>query len=309
MDGILIVNKPRGMTSHDVVAGVRRLSKQKRVGHAGTLDPMASGVLLVCLGRATRVAEYLTGTDKTYRAVMRLGVETDTYDAEGRVVATQPVNVTESTLREALLNFAGEIDQVPPMYSALKRQGKPLYKLARKGIEVEREPRRVTIHEIALRGFMAGGQPDATIDVRCSAGTYIRSLAHDIGAVLGCGAHLIELTRLASGSFTIDEAVSLQDLEGFKDLGGLLRPLDAALQGLPAITLDADRARRVTMGQAIPLDGVQVSAHLLRVYNTGGALLAIMAYDSATQLLWPRKVFADESITESTSGCNEPISL
>ena len=293
MDGILIVNKPRGMTSHDVVAGVRRLSKQKRVGHAGTLDPMASGVLLVCLGRATRVAEYLTGTDKTYRAVMRLGVETDTYDAEGRVVATQPVNVTESTLRKALVNFVGEIDQVPPMYSALKRQGKPLYKLARKGIEVEREPRRVTIHEIALREFMAGGQPDATVKVRCSAGTYIRSLAHDIGAALGCGAHLIELTRLASGSFTIDEAVSLQDLEGFQDLRGLLRPLDAALQSLPAITLDADRARRVTMGQAIPLDGVQVSAHLLRVYNTDGALLAIMAYDSTAQLLRPQKVLAD----------------
>jgi tRNA pseudouridine55 synthase len=293
MDGILVIDKPRGVTSHDVVAGVRRLSKQKRVGHAGTLDPMASGVLLVCLGRATRVAEYLVGTDKAYRAVMRLGVETDTYDAEGHVVATQPVNVTGSTLRKVLLDFVGEIDQVPPMYSALKRQGKPLYKLARKGIEVERKPRRVTIHEIMLREFMAGGHPDIMMDVRCSSGTYIRSLAHDIGAALGCGAHLIELTRLASGSFTIDEAIKLQDLEGLEDLRGLLHPLDAALQGLPALTLDADRARRVTMGQAIPLDEVRVSANLLRVYNTDGALLAIMAYDSAARLLRPQKVLAD----------------
>jgi tRNA pseudouridine55 synthase len=289
MDGILVVNKPRGITSHDVVSKVRRIAGQKRVGHAGTLDPLAMGVLLVCLGKATRVAEYLAGSDKTYRAVMRLGIETDTYDADGQIVATQPVSVSESELRAALNQFAGEVDQVPPMYSALKREGQPLYKLARKGIEVEREPRRVTIDAITLREFQL---PDVTIDVRCSAGTYIRSLAHDVGAKLACGAHLIELTRLASGAFTIDEAVRLEDLSGL-ELTRLLRPLDAALQNLPAITLDVDQARRVVMGQAIALDVGASPAEHYRVYNDGGVLLAIMTFDPAARRLSPHKVLAE----------------
>jgi len=296
MDGILIVNKPQGWTSHDVVARVRQLTRQKRVGHAGTLDPMATGVLLVCLGRATRVVEYLITSDKKYRAVMRLGIETDTYDADGQVLATQPVNLDESTLRGALERFVGEIDQVPPMYSALKREGKPLYKLARKGVQVEREPRRVTIHGIMLREWQS---PHAMIDVHCSPGTYIRSLAHDVGAALGCGAHLAALTRLASGSFTLEDAVTLEALECLtdpKDLSGLLRPLDMALQGLPAITLAADAARRLVLGQAIPSNGVeaQAAAPLCRAYNASGALLAIVAYDSAAQMWRPAKVLADE---------------
>jgi tRNA pseudouridine55 synthase len=295
MDGILVVNKPRGWTSHDVVGRIRRLTHQKRVGHAGTLDPMATGVLLVCLGRATRVAEYLMGSDKTYRAVMRLGVETDTFDADGQVIATRPVAVDESELRAVLARFIGEIDQVPPMYSALKRDGKPLYKLARQGIEVEREPRRIRVHDIALRAWQP---PDATIDVRCSSGTYIRSLAHDIGAALGCGAHLIALTRLASGSFYIDDAVTLKDLEDLKDLRGLLHPLDAALQDLPALTLDADQARRIVSGQAIPLMGVKATAGTLyRAQDANGILLAIMTCDSAAQVWRPKKVLADETRT------------
>ena len=302
MDGILVVNKPQGWTSHDVVGRIRSLTHQKRVGHAGTLDPMATGVLLVCLGRATRVAEYLMGSDKTYRAVMRLGVETDTYDAEGQVIATQPVNVDESELRAALARFVGEIDQVPPMYSALKRDGKPLYKLARQGIEVERAPRRIKIHDIALRAWQP---PDATIDVRCSSGTYIRSLAHDVGATLGCGAHLISLTRLASGSFSIDDAVTLEDLTGIKDLSGLLHPLDAALQDLPVLTLDADQARRVLMGQPITPGGVEALAgSLCRAHDASGALLAVMAFDAATQVWRPKKVLAEESRT-----CVPPLSL
>jgi len=290
MDGILVVNKPQGWTSHDVVARVRRLTHQKRVGHAGTLDPMATGVLLVCLGRATRVAEYLMASDKTYRAVVRLGVETDTYDAEGQVVATRPVDVDESALRGALQKFVGEIDQVPPMYSALKREGKPLYKLARQGVEVERAARRVTIHDITLREFMS---PDVTIDVRCSPGTYIRSLAHDVGAALrgACGAHLTALTRLASGSFTLDDAVRLEDLTDLENLSGLLRPLDAALQALPAVTLDAEAARRIVMGQAIPASRVEaLTGSLYRAYDTGGVLLAVVACNSAEQVWRPKKV-------------------
>ena len=292
MDGILIINKPPGWTSHDVVARVRRLTHHaaRRVGHAGTLDPMATGVLLVCLGRATRVAEYLMASDKTYRAVIRLGVETDTYDAEGQVVATRPVDVDESALRSTLGKFVGEIDQVPPMYSAIKREGKPLYKLARLGVEVEREPRHVKIHDITLREFLP---PDLTIDVRCSSGTYIRSLAHDIGSALGCGAHLTALTRLASGTFTLDNAVTLQDLTGL-DLPGLLHPLDAALQDLPAVTLDANQARRIVMGQAIPASRVEALAGSLhRAYDADGALLAIVAYDSTTPAWRPKKVLAD----------------
>ena len=297
MDGILVVNKPQGWTSHDVVGRIRSLTHQKRVGHAGTLDPMATGVLLVCLGRATRVAEYLMGSDKTYRAVMRLGVETDTYDAEGQVIAARPVNVDESELRAALARFVGEIDQVPPMYSALKRDGKPLYKLARQGIEVERAPRRIKIHDIALRAWQP---PDATIDVRCSSGTYIRSLAHDVGAALRgvCGAHLIALTRLASGSFSIDDAVTLEDLTGLGDLSGLLHPLDAALQDLPVLTLDAGQARRVLMGQSITPGGVEALAGpLCRAHDASGALLAVMAFDAATQVWRPKKVLADETRT------------
>jgi tRNA pseudouridine55 synthase len=297
MDGILVINKPQGWTSHDVVGRIRGLTHQKRVGHAGTLDPMATGVLLICLGRATRVSEYLMASDKTYRAVMRLGVETDTYDADGQVVATRPVNVSESALRSALEQFIGAIEQVPPMYSALKLQGKPLYKLARKGVEVEREPRRVTIHRITLRAWESpdprnGGGGFVTLDVRCSPGTYIRSLAHDIGAVLGCGAHLTALTRLASGSFTIEDAIKLEDLTDLTDLSGLLQPTDAALQDLTAVTLDADTARRVLMGHSIPLSGWDGSP-LCRVYDADARFLAIMEYDSADQVLHPKKVLAN----------------
>jgi tRNA pseudouridine55 synthase len=182
------------------------------------------------------------------------------------------------------------------MYSALKRDGKPLYKLARQGIEVEREPRRIRIHDIALRAWQP---PDATIDVRCSSGTYIRSLAHDIGATLGCGAHLIALTRLASGSFTLDDAVTLEGLTGLADLSGLLHPLDAALQDLPVLTLDADQARRVLRGQAISSGEVEVSAgpSLCRAHDASGALLAIMVFDAAAQVWRPKKVLADETQT------------
>lgn len=293
MDGILVVNKPLGWTSHDVVAHVRRLAHEKRVGHAGTLDPMATGVLLVCLGRATRVTEYLMASDKTYRAIVRLGVETDTHDAAGQVLAAHPVDADESDVRRVLAGFVGEIDQVPPMYSALKREGKPLYKLARKGLAVERAPRRVVIHEITLRAWQP---PDLTLDVRCSPGTYIRSLAHDVGAALGCGAHLSQLTRLASGSFTLDDAVALQDLHGLGNLSSLLRPLDAALQGLPPVTLDTGQAQCILTGRAIALGVPERIADrpLCRAYDAAGALLAIIVYDPQARLWRPHKVLAGE---------------
>jgi len=178
ISGILNLDKPAGMTSHDVVVHVRRLLGVRKVGHAGTLDPMATGVLLICLGQATRVAEYLMRSDKVYRAEIRLGVATDTHDAEGKVIKTTQVTVGEGEVREALASFVGQIEQVPPMYSALKRQGVPLYKLARRGIVVERKPRTVKIHQIKLLDW---SPPLVTIEVTCSPGTYIRALARDLG--------------------------------------------------------------------------------------------------------------------------------
>ena len=183
-DGILIIDKPSGLTSHDVVNRVRRATKIRQVGHAGTLDPMATGVLVVCVGQATRVSEYLLGHDKAYRATIRLGIETNTYDADGEIVATHDVNVDRAEVERALAQFVGEIQQVPPMYSAIKREGQKLYELARQGIEIERAARSVIVHSIELRDYQA---PDATIDVQCSAGTYIRSIAHDLGTALGHG--------------------------------------------------------------------------------------------------------------------------
>lgn len=210
IDGLLILDKPRGLTSHEVVARVRHAIKLRPVGHTGTLDPMATGVLVVCVGQATRISEYLLAHDKTYRATIRLGIETDTYDADGQISAAHAVNVDEAAARRALTKFIGDIRQVPPMHSAIKREGQKLYELARAGIEVERPARPVTIHAIDLLDWQS---PDLTIDVKCSAGTYIRSIAHDLGQELGTGAHLIALRRTASGPFTVDEAITLDSFE------------------------------------------------------------------------------------------------
>ncbi|OGO42487.1 MAG: tRNA pseudouridine(55) synthase TruB, partial [Chloroflexi bacterium RBG_16_57_9] len=227
--GILNIDKPAGMTSHDVVAAVRRAAQEQRVGHAGTLDPMATGVLLVCIGSATRIIEHLQAHPKTYRADIRLGMATDTYDAEGQVTYESPsFNVDRDQVEEALAGFRGIIQQVPPMYSALKRDGRPLYELARAGIEVEREPRTVEIFRLEITHW---APPVVQVEVQCSKGTYIRSLAHDLGQKLGVGGHLSGLVRLASGRFTLDRAESLTSVEdSFKNdfWMYLLHPLDEA---------------------------------------------------------------------------------
>jgi tRNA pseudouridine55 synthase len=294
MDGILVIDKPGGWTSHDVVARVRRLTKIKRIGHTGTLDPMATGVLVLCLGQATRLVEYLTGHDKRYQATIRLGVETDTHDAEGQINARQPVDVSEVALRSALAAFVGEIEQVPPMFSALKRDGKKLVDLARQGVEVERAPRRVTIHSIDLLAF---DSPQATIDVRCSAGTYIRSLAHDLGRQLGCGAHLAALRRTAAGDFTLDQALSLEAFEAAVVAGSWvtwLKPLDAALGQFPAITLGADDAARARRGMAIPVRD-RVEADRVRVYDPSGRIVGLMTLDPSRRELRPDKILSSNS--------------
>jgi tRNA pseudouridine55 synthase len=290
-NGILNVNKPSGLTSHDVVSRLRRITGQRRVGHAGTLDPTATGVLLLCLGQATRVAEYLQARDKVYRARLRLGISTDTYDSEGQIVDQRDTgHITHSAVQRALGEMVGPLDQVPPMYSAIKHQGTPLYRLARRGQTVERKPRRVVIHTLEL---LEWDPPYLEAKIHCSKGTYIRSLAHDLGQRLGCGAHLAELTRLASGRFQLSDALVLEELEHAAEQGKLERlllPIDAALQDYPAVTVDDDLAKSILFGQRVRLPDAP-QATLLRAYGRDEKLLALLRLrnDGAWQ---PHKVFA-----------------
>jgi tRNA pseudouridine55 synthase len=293
--GILNVDKPADMTSHDVVDVIRRVAGQRKVGHAGTLDPMATGVLLVCLGQATRVAEYLMAGRKYYRATIVLGTSTDTYDAEGEIVASDGrTDFSRAEIEAALAHFVGRIEQVPPMYSAIKRDGQPLYKLARQGKTVEREPRLVEIDEIRLLDWTS---PSLIVEVICSPGTYMRSLADDLGQHLGGGAYLATLVRLGSGRFTLEEAVSLERLEeafrhGQEDR--YLLPLDEAFLDWPAMIVGADDERRVVHGQAINGEppAARGEALLRRAYSLDGDFLAIMAYHVASGRWRPKKVFA-----------------
>jgi len=275
--GILIINKPSGLTSHDVVNRVRRATKIRQVGHTGTLDPMATGVLVVCLGQATRVSEYLLGHNKAYHATIRLGVETNTYDADGEIVATQEVKVDRATLEQALAQFVGEIQQVPPMYSAIKREGQKLYELARRGIEIEREARSVVIRSIELRGYQA---PDVTIDVQCSAGTYIRSIAHDLGAALGTGGHLIDLRRTAAGPFTIEQASPLDAFEAAARADQWhthLHTIDEALSDWPLVVIsESDRIRALN---GAPIFSLKLSGTRCRAHDEGGNLIALLVLD------------------------------
>ena len=298
ISGILNIDKPAGMTSHDVVDRVRQMTGQRRVGHAGTLDPLATGVLVVCLGQATRVAEYLMASDKVYQAQIRLGVSTDTHDAEGEVTATAEVNVGEEEVLRALASFTGSIQQVPPMYSALKREGTPLHRLARQGITVEREPRSVEIHNIELLDWTP---PLLTIRVACSPGTYIRALARDLGQKLGCGAHLQSLTRLASGHFTLEKAVSLDELAETFDRGDwqeLVHPLDEALLDFDPMVVDAQTEQRIRHGQQVQVPPLAppkrggIERGVCRAYSQTGELIGILRYDSQTGLWQPKKVFA-----------------
>jgi tRNA pseudouridine55 synthase len=263
ISGMLNINKPKGITSHDVVARVRRLAGQRKVGHTGTLDPLATGVLLVCLGQATRLIEYLVNDSKQYRATIRFGLTTDTLDAEGRVIKrSDPSGLSEAHLRELLPTFLGEIEQIPPLFSALKRGGQPLYKRARAGEAVEIEPRRVTIHALTWVDWQP---PDLTLDITCSSGTYIRSLARDLGEAAGVGAHLIELIRTASGRWQLAQAVPLERLEYEAAQGEpvwekYLHPPDQAVVHLPQVTLSDEATLLVKQGRRVQLDIVPDAA-------------------------------------------------
>jgi tRNA pseudouridine55 synthase len=276
-EGILNVDKPTGLTSHDVVAQVRRLAGMRRVGHAGTLDPLATGVLLVCLGRTTRLVEYLVGRLKTYETAIRLGQATDTYDAEGVVVEERPVAVALGDLETALAQFRGPIRQRPPLYSAVKQGGRPLYKLARhdaaQAAQLERPLREVIIHELTLLEF---ARPLLRLRVLCSSGTYIRSLAHDLGQALGCGGHVVALRRLAVGEFGLDMAVPLDQLTA-ENWQEYLLPGDAAVAHLPRLGLDGEESLQLQQGKRLLRRSDQPSADLVRAYDTAGRFIGVVA--------------------------------
>ena len=290
MNGIFNIDKPAGLSSHTVVANVRRMSGVSRVGHAGTLDPMATGVLLVCIGQGVRVTEYLIDHDKKYRARVRLGIETDTYDATGHVVAQRDVNVTREQVADALQTFVGKIDQMPPSYSAIKKDGVAQYKLARRGVRVELTARQVEIFSTELR---PSALPEIEFDVHCSKGTYIRSLAHDLGEKLGCGAHLSALRRTAVAQFSIDDAVSLDELrnafaDGYAEK--YLNPLDEALLQFQAIVVNSETAKQLQQGIALTC-GAEYSTSLLRAYSTSGECVALLERGDLPDVWKPKKVF------------------
>ena len=256
LDGILVVDKPQGLTSNGVLQRVKRCLDAAKAGHTGSLDPLATGVLPICLGEATKFSQYLLDADKAYVARACLGQVTSTGDSEGEIIRERPLpeSLDETQLEEVLTQFRGEIDQVPPMYSALKHQGRPLYELARQGVEVERKARRVTIYELTLLNLTADG---FEIAVRCSKGTYIRSLVEDIGEALGCGAHLTALRRTMAAGFTEAGAVPLEQLqeESPEVREGRLLPVDTALQALPQIVLNPEHLVSILNGQPVRIDG------------------------------------------------------
>jgi tRNA pseudouridine55 synthase len=285
---VLLLDKPTGITSNAALQKARWLFNAAKAGHTGTLDPMATGLLPLCFGEATKFAGELLHADKSYRATLRLGVTTDTADADGQVLTTRLVAVTEAQWRATMADFCGEIEQVPPMHSALKRDGKPLYEYARAGIEVDRPPRRVTIHRIGTLS-LTGDQ--AVIDVDCSKGTYIRTLTADIGERLGCGAHLIELRRTRIARLDLAAAATLEQLEAMalaeRDLR--LMPVDTLLGDLPAVTLDERQTERILRGQDISHAGE--AGYRYRLHGADGTFLGV-GQTSADGCLHPKRLVA-----------------
>lgn len=285
VDGVLLLDKPVGMTSNDALQKARRLFSAAKGGHTGTLDPLASGLLPLCFGEATKFSADLLDADKTYEAELKLGVTTDSGDTEGQVTATAAVHVSENDIFNVLPRFTGDIQQVPPMHSALKRDGRPLYELARQGLEVERAPRAVTIHAIEYLGF-AGDS--LRLRVKCSKGTYIRVLAADIGAALGCGAHLTALRRTEVSDLTLLGAVTLAELEAMDEAvrPGRLQPVDALLQSLPRLEVSGDAAQRFRHGN--PVDLPAGLAGKIRVYENDR--LIGVGEPGREGRLWPKRL-------------------
>lgn len=281
MDGIMVINKPGNYTSFDVVAVMRKLLKTKKIGHAGTLDPMATGVLPILAGNATKIQNLLQGSSKEYRAKFRLGLITDTEDTSGKILKKNPVNVNVETLKKVISAFVGEIKQVPPMYSAIKKDGVRLYSLARQGIEVSRENRVVTIDDIKLENYNEEMQ-EATMRVRCSKGTYIRTLCADIGNQLGCGATMSKLERTRVDSFTLEKSITLdraKELASENKLDKLLLSIDSVLSKYNAVKVTDAQTVRFLNGGGLALDRMSIKdvqdSQKLRVYGTDGKLLGL----------------------------------
>ncbi len=275
MDGIININKPKGFTSHDVVAKLRGILKTKKIGHTGTLDPDAVGVLPVCVGCGTKVADMLTATEKEYLAEVTLGSKTDTQDASGTVIAAAEVKICEEDILRVTKEFVGEREQIPPMYSAIKQDGKKLYELARAGIEVERKPRPITIYEIEVLDIDLSSKK-FSIRVACSKGTYIRTLCQDIGDALGCYAHMSALTRTQSGQFYLADSITLEEVErraGEKDYS-FLKPVDSVFHDLKPLYLSERKAQLVCNGVQVRTPGLQEGTSY-RVYNEKGNFLTV----------------------------------
>lgn len=304
MDGLLVIDKPAGWTSHDVVAHVRRILRESRIGHTGTLDPFATGVLVLLLGRATRLARFLKSSEKEYEAVVRLGYATDSGDVTGTALEEtrhEPI-LHEAEIEAALMSLRGELDQVPPMYSAKKRNGRKLYELARRGLEVERSPVRICVHElepIKHSGPLLKDNRDGTIDLKvrvvCSAGTYVRTLAEDFGKRLGTGAHLAELRRTRAGDFDLSVATTLEQVKRSVEenaLGTILQPPDAALSRMPFVHLTVADERRARNGQDIRAGDAWPDRTVMRLLDQQGNLIGVGYFDEEKKLLHPQVVLA-----------------
>lgn len=273
ISGVLLLDKAYGISSNTALQQVRRLFQAEKGGHTGNLDPIATGLLPVCFGEATKFSQYLLDANKSYAAVFKLGVTTATGDVEGEVLTRRPVAVTLSQLEQALRSFVGVIPQIPPMYSALKHQGKALYTYARAGVEIERQPREVEIYNLRLDAFSGD---EVSVTVNCSKGTYIRVLAEDLGNVLGCGAHMVALRRTGTGGFDISQALTLEQLEGMtaEQRDAALLPADCLLGGLPMVVLDSDSAYYLRQGQPVWQAGQRVKG-MVRVYGPDRTFLGL----------------------------------
>ncbi|MDX9951269.1 MAG: tRNA pseudouridine(55) synthase TruB [Methylophilaceae bacterium] len=291
VDGVLLLDKPLGYSSNQALQQVKRLYQAAKAGHTGSLDPLATGLLPICLGEATKFSHFLLDADKRYRALVQLGSTTATGDVEGEVLSRSDVRVTADQLQIALQRFVGDIEQVPPMYSALKHQGKALYEYARDGVDIARAARAVTIFSIELISFDQEAQR-GEIDVTCSKGTYIRTLAEDIGHALGCGAHLAGLRRLSTAHFRLEDACTLEQLEKLtmEERDALLLGADAAVADLPQVTLDADSAFYLLRGQSVWKASVRIGG-LFRIYNEAGRFLGLGELDRDGRIA-PKRLLA-----------------
>jgi tRNA pseudouridine55 synthase len=278
LDGILVLDKPLGVSSNQALQRVKRLYSAAKAGHTGSLDPLATGVLPLCFGEATKFSQYLLDADKAYESTFVLGTVTDTGDAEGQVLEHRDASgISEGDVVAALKTFEGEIEQIPSMFSAIKRDGQPLYKLARQGIEVERKPRPVVVKQLQLREFRGGEKPEIDVYLECSKGTYVRSLAEDMGRVLGCGAFVSALRRTRAGPFTIKDSVALATLEALKETAGMddfLLPADAALGALPLVRLSESGGFYMRQGQPVMVPNAPRGG-IVRVALDSGEFLGV----------------------------------